>query len=197
MADCLKCGGHAADYSFRVLEVQTLHVRDLTGEKRVQALGLFQDYSVCRSCAQACVDRTLRPGRTLAKKLAPYAAALLFGVAVSLVFRGGDTALRLLGLAGILCGVLGIVSTLRSINEKRRGLAALSPEEALRQAAWACLLEAAPRKDGDNDLTYIPVDEKTMAMKNGDLMIVYDLLPAVAKRAWDLLHGVEGGEQAE
>ena len=62
MAACLKCGGEG-DYSFRVLEVHTLHVRDLDGEKRVQALGDFREYAVCCVCAQARLDRALRPER--------------------------------------------------------------------------------------------------------------------------------------
>ena len=48
--------------------------------------------------------------------------------------------------------------------------------------------DALPKKDGDNDLTYIPITEKTLAMKNGDLMIMYDLLPEIAKEAWNILH---------
>ena len=46
----------------------------------------------------------------------------------------------------------------------------------------------APKKEDVNDLTWIPVNEKTMARKNGDLMILYKLLPEIAVEAWKRLH---------
>lgn len=189
MAECLKCGA-AAEFPFRVLEVQTLHIRDLGGEKRVQALGLFQDYAICRDCAQAYLDRLAQRGG-VGKKLLPFLLVLLFGIIVSILCWSGATALRVMGLAAILCGIAGSVTTLQAARKKRAEFSKLPPEEQLYQAAWECLLEVAPRKDGDNDLTYIPVTPQTLKLKNGDLMIVYDLLPAVAKKAWDLLHGME------
>ena len=50
------------------------------------------------------------------------------------------------------------------------------------------LLQTAPKKEGENDLTYIPATEKVLAMKNDDLMIEYKLLPAIAVQAWERLH---------
>ena len=194
MAACLKCGGEG-DYSFRVLEVHTLHVRDLDGEKRVQALGDFREYAVCCVCAQARLDRALHPERYLVKRLAPFLAVLAFGLAVTAVCWTWEPALRLLGAAGIFCGGAGIVSVLRGAGREKRACAALLQEEALRRAAWECLLETAPKKAGDNDLTYIPVNPETLKLKNGDLGIVYNLLPAVAKQAWDRLHGAEQPEK--
>lgn len=196
MPACLKCGG-SGDFPFRVLEVHTLHVRDLDGEKRVQALGEFREFAVCAACAQAYLDRTQRPGRALGKKLAPFLAVLAFGLAVTAVCWTGETALRLLGAAGIFCGAAGSVSVLRRAGQEKKDFAVLPAGEALGRAAWACLLETAPKKAGDNDLTYIPVNPETLALKNGDLGIVYDLLPAVAKQAWNRLHGVEEPEKPE
>ena len=46
----------------------------------------------------------------------------------------------------------------------------------------------APKKEDMNDLTYIPVNEKTRSRKNGDLMILYNLLPEIAVQAWKHLH---------
>lgn len=190
MSNCIHCGTGAADYPFRVLEVQTLHIREMGGERRVQALGRFQDYAICRGCAQAHLETILAPGKRLMRRMLPFAAILAAGITV-LALGWGQLPLVVMGVAGILCGVVGIGSQARNGAAMRREYAALSPEEALARAAWDLLLATAPNKDGENDLTYIPVDERTMAMKNGDLMIVYDLLPAVAKKAWDILHGVE------
>ena len=52
------------------------------------------------------------------------------------------------------------------------------------------MLDAAPKKNDINDISYIPVDEKTLARKNGDLMILYDLLPEIAIEAHKRIHGV-------
>lgn len=195
MADCLKCGG-AGDYPFRVLEVHTLHVRDLDGEKRVQALGDFREYAVCAACARERLDRALHPGRSAARKLLPFLAVLAFGLIVTAACWTGGSALRLLGAAGIFCGCAGSLSVLRAAGREKSVCASLPPEEALAQAAWTHLLEIAPKKAGDHDLTYIPVNPETLALKNGDLGIVYDLLPAVARQAWNRLHGVEEPEKS-
>ena len=37
-------------------------------------------------------------------------------------------------------------------------------------------------------LTYIPISEKTLRRKNGDLMILYHLLPEIAVEAWNRIH---------
>ena len=189
MSACLKCGKDPADYPFRVLEVQTLHVRDITGEKRVQALGLFQDYGVCRDCARSRLETLRQPGREMGKKLLPFALIFVLGAILTVAFWFGEGVLRLLGLAGLVCGVLGFVSGWKGLSTRQKEYAALSEEEALTRAAWECFLDAAPKKDGENDLTYIPVNRRTLAMKNGDLMIEYDLLPEIAIRAHELIHG--------
>lgn len=187
MAQCLKCGKEA-EYAFHVLEIQTLHIRDLTGEKRVQALGEFQDYAICKACAAAYLADIRRPGNKLARGCVPFIFILVLGIALTAAFWNSNGALRLMGLAAMICGVLGLVSTMQGSTKHKREFDALHQEEAMAQAAWECMLEAAPSKGSDNDLTYIPVNKKTMAMKNGDLMILYDMLPAVAAKAYDLIH---------
>ena len=49
---CVRCGGDAA-YPVRAIEVRTLHVRSIGGEKRVQALGDERESAVCEACARA------------------------------------------------------------------------------------------------------------------------------------------------
>lgn len=193
MENCLKCGG-GGEYPFRVLEVLTLHIREMSGEKRVQALGEFREYTICADCAQGWLDRALKPGKSLWRKLTPYGAVLIFGLAVLTVGWRGGNAFRLLGGAGIFCGIAGGGSLLQRAREEKRTYSALPPEKALARAAWECLVETAPRKAGENDLTYIPVNGETLAMKNGDLSLAYDLLPAIARQTWDRLHGAGEGK---
>lgn len=190
MENCLKCGGRG-EYPFRVLEVLTLHIREMSGEKRVQALGEFREYAICDGCARARLDGALRPGKSLWRKLAPYGTVLLFGLAVLAAGWEGGNAFRLLGGAGIFCGIAGGGSLFRRAGEEKRAYSTLPAEKALARAAWECLMETAPQKAGENDLTYIPVNGETLAMKNGDLSLTYDLLPAIARQAWNRLHGAE------
>ena len=110
------------------------------------------------------------------------------GFALTAVLWGGAPELRLLGPAAVLCGALGTGSAVRQSLITRREYLALTQEQQKERAAWEVLLQAAPKKEGDNDLTYIPVTDKVLTMKNGDLMIEYHLLPAIAVQAWERLH---------
>ena len=188
MADCLKCENTAA-YSFRVLEVRTLHVRDITGEKRVQALGEFCDYAVCESCAAAHMAKVQNPTADTLRRCAVFGAVLTLGLALSAAFWRSGSALRLMGFSAIICGVLGLISSTQAARKHRQVYAGLDAEHAMALAAWEVLLERAPKKSADADLTYIPVNEKSLAAKNGDLMILYNLLPDIAVQAHRLLHG--------
>lgn len=189
--NCMNCGKETSDYSFHVLQVLTLHVRDLKGDKRIQALGDFEDYTVCQDCAQARLSAILNNRRSLLRGLAPFAAALVLGLVLAVLTWRGEGALRLLGLAMAACGLLGTLGTWQRLTKKKREFTALSPEKALYQAAWDVFLEKAPKKLDINDITYIPVNEETLARKNGDLMLLYDLLPEIAVQAYGRIHGAE------
>ena len=187
METCLKCGGKA-EYRFRVLEVRTLPVRDLTGEKRVQALGDFQTFAICESCAVSQVAKAIDVHHAILERGKWFLAVLATCFVLTAVLWGGAAEPRLLGPAAIVCGALGAGGAVRQSLTTRREYLALPLEQQKERAAWEVLLQAAPKKEGDNDLTYIPVTEKVMTMKNGDLMIEYKLLPAIAVQAWERLH---------
>ncbi len=189
MARCLKCKGEGEGCSFRTLEVQTLHVRDLNGEKRVQALGDFQSWTVCQDCARRWLEETQAPGKRLAKACLPFGLVLGVGILWTLLVRGEVLALRLLGPAAIFCGLAGLFSSIKRIRGQQAQSLALPREEAVKKAAWDCLLAAAPKKNGDNDLTYIPVDGETKALDQRELALRYDLLPAIAAQALERMAG--------
>lgn len=188
--NCIKCGSQSDDYSFRVLQVQTLHVRDLGGEKRVQALGDFEEYTVCARCAEEKYNAHSNPARTMLKSVLPFVLLAVAGLAVILLFLH-QGAIRLLGIGMFLCGILGAFSNAKTAGKRRQELSAMTREEGLRSCAWECLVESAPKKNDVNDITYIPVDETTLARKNGDLMILYDLLPEIAVQAYEKIHAEE------
>lgn len=189
--NCIKCGTATEDYPFPVLQVQTLHVRDLTGEKRVQALGDFENHCVCRKCAERKLSCILNNRKATVKAALPFFLAILAGIALTAFFWSRNGAFRLLGLAMLVCGVLGSISTVQSGEKQRNRFAPLSHDQALYQAAWECFLEAAPKKNDINDITYIPINQETLARKNGDLMVLYDLLPEIALQAHQRIHNPE------
>lgn len=195
MENCLHCG-KAAHYPFEVMEVQTLHVRDLKGESRVQALGERRAFAICQTCAAAALEEIRNPRRKLLRSCGVFTGIFLLGVVLCLLFWSTQGALRLMGLAAIVCGGFGVYSTLQSTEKAKQAYAALSESDALTQAAWETLVKAAPKKDKDTDLTYFPIDTKTLAMTSGELALAFDLLPMVAVKAHALLHG-DATEESE
>ena len=194
--NCIRCGG-PAELPVRALEVRTLHVRSIGGERRVQALGDEKESAVCKSCAKAQLALSLDPVKAAKPQLAAFGAVIAAGIvieAVTFLFLKGHQIGILLGLAALICGGLGIYEALRKAKEKAASLRALPDAEAAEEAAWDVYLAEAPKKEGQNDLTYIPVNEKTLARKNGDLMILYHLLPEIAVEAWNKLHKEENNE---
>ena len=188
---CIRCGGETA-YPIRALEVRTLHVRGLGGERRVQALGEEKAAGVCETCARKQLELSLDPVRAAKPQLvrfgAVFAAGLLIEALAFLFVKESRQVFLLLGIAALICGVLGIYDALRKAKEKRSALAALPEADALKEAAWDVFEAEAPKKRDQEDLTRIPVNEKTLARKNGDLMILYHLLPEIAVEAWNKLH---------
>ena len=186
---CVKCGAPAAR-TLRALEVRTFHARGLSGEKRVQALGEETAGCVCDACAADRLSLLTDLKRAVRPRILVFGLILLAGIllaALAALLRWSQVFL-LLGLAAVACGLLGIVDALRAAREKRDSLRALPEADALDEAAWDVLVSCLPAREGDNDLTYIPVNEKTLRRKNGDLMVLYRLLPEIAVEAWKRLH---------
>lgn len=183
---CMGCGrGGEVSYPFRAIEVRTLHVRDLGGERVVQALGDVRALSICNACAEEELSAALSPVLTAARRALPFACVLAVGMALSLTvtMQSDVPALRLPGPAAVLCGAAGCVSSWRDALARARTFRALEHRAALERAAWDRLLLALPRKRGDEDLTYIPIDETTRAMDARALAARYDLLPPIAEQA--------------
>ena len=179
---CTNCGIIESDFAFDYLEVQTLHIRDITGERRVQALGETGSGGVCKSCAAKRLGQ-IEAQTFPVKRLAPFIGIFLLGLLISIFALGRDRVILMVGLAAMACGVMGCYSRLKVAKVKRDEYSTLSNRDAMEEAAWEVLVDSLPKKDGDNDLTYIPITEKTRALKNGDLMILYDLLPEIATEA--------------
>ena len=88
---------------------------------------------------------------------------------------------------------MGIVPAIQKGKKTRAAYAAKSEQSALHDAAWEVLMQAVPKKSEDSDLTYIPVESSTLSMKKGDLMVMYDLLPEIAVKAYGMIRGDHNG----
>ncbi len=187
---CIRCGAPAAR-TVSALEIRTLHVRGFDREHRVQAVGGKLESGVCERCVRESLELSLNPLRAVRKQLAAFGAVLAAGLligAVTFLLLGGNRVFMLLGITALVCGLLGITESVRNASGKSRTLRALPEDEALEEAAWDVFVAGAPKKEGENDLTYIPVNGKTLQRKKGDLMVLYNLLPEIAVEAWNRLH---------
>ena len=190
MGKCIACD-QTGDRTIKALKVRTLHVRDLQGERRVQALGGFVNASVCNDCTAKKLALETDPIAMARPQLLIFGTILLIGAVLEIVtftLLSGQRVFAVLGIAAILCGVLGIIGNMRDSKEKSKEMSRLSPEDALEEAAWDVFLQHAPRKEGEEHITYIPCNQRTLARKNGDLMILYHLLPEIAKQAYQRIH---------
>lgn len=184
MSNCICCGRETGQLHFRALEVETLHIRGMKGESRIQALGEIRDWSVCSACAMERLNQILLPGWSIVRHMIPLLFLLLAGTVACIWLRSDKAMINLLGPAAVFCALAAGTSTVRRKLIQRNRYRVLPHQEAMRQAAWLRLMERAPKKHGENDLTYIPVDDSIQGMTVQQLMQEYRLLPAIAKQAF-------------
>jgi hypothetical protein len=185
--NCIKCGKEHHDYRFRALRVETLHVRDGGRNSRVQALGDFEEHTVCAGCALEKYNQYMDNRKVMIRTSIPFGLMILAGIVIAALFRS-ELPILVFGVGMLLCGAACLYGNVHNRLEKKRELSALTREQGLYRCAWECFLDAAPKKNDVNDISYIPVDEQTLARKNGDLMILYDLLPEIAIEAHKRIH---------
>ncbi len=194
MKQCISCK-EPGEISLRALEVRTLPIRDLGGERKVQALGGFVDGAVCEKCARKQLALELDPLQSNRRSNMGFAIVFVMGILILILtytLLKGQWVYAALGAAAIICGVLGLYDNIRSGIRRKKELSSLPEKKALYQAAWSVFVQNSPSKDGDADLSYIPIDEDTLRRKNGDLMILYKLLPAIAVEAYNQIHQKTG-----
>ena len=183
MSLCLKCNKNEMGFEFDVLEVHTLHIRDFDGEKRVQALGGSKRWTVCSNCAADRLAQAVSPRKRIIKNCLPYILVLVIGIVLLFFTRNAVPSLKLVAPAAIFCGIAGAIAAFQKEQKQSASLKALPKDKALREAAWICLLEQAPKKQNDNDITYIPKEALVSCQDANSLALQYDLLPAIAKQA--------------
>ena len=187
---CLSCNKFPSEYSFRVLEIHTLHVRDFDGERLIQSLGEERVFSVCAACVSSEMRAVLFPAVRILKRSAGFGVLILAGLVMTLTLSLNAElmgAIRIIGPLAVLTGISGIFGRVRDILAQRKILAGLSEDEARKYSAWQCVLNHAPQKYNDNDITYIPVDD-AMSLSPDELAVKYGLLPAISRKAYEVIH---------
>ncbi|MBQ7543327.1 MAG: hypothetical protein IJT02_00095 [Synergistaceae bacterium] len=186
---CISCNNPQPEYSFRVLEVHTLHVRDFGGEKLIQALGETRTFDVCAACVSSEMRASLYPAGRILRRCTGFAGLFLAGIVMSLTLSLRDimNALRVIGPLCVFVGVSGTIARVRDALAQRRLLAGMTEPEALKLCAWQCVLKSAPKKYEDNDITYIPVDDAE-SLAPEELAVKYNLLPPISRKVRSKFH---------
>lgn len=177
---CAVCGGRA-ERALPLREVLTLPIREMGGERRVQALGERLEAAVCDECLRRYMEEIRCP------RAAIWRAAALFGgitalgalMVFGLLPLGMD--LRLPGAAALIMGPLGLAQRLLQIRARRaEALAAQGDGEG--RYAHELLSRALPSKEGENDLSYVPLWGPAAGMDAQQLARRYRLLPQIARQ---------------
>ena len=124
--NCSNCQKEA-DFRYRVLEVQTLNVRSLKGHNRVQALGKFQDYGICRSCAERKLREVLEFSGEKRKHCIFSIIIIILGLLI-ILNKGSEDIVGFTGIFFILGGILIEYGTVSEWLKLRKELNALTPE---------------------------------------------------------------------
>ena len=162
---CIACGG-PAEYALRALTVRTLHIRDLSGERRVQTLGDFREGAVCTSCAEKRLALKTAPFRAVGRQLLFFVAVIVLGAALLGLSLTVLRAYRIVGILGAVAMAAGCLCVAGTLLESRRtadSLRALSQQEAMETAAYDVFISCLPTHDADENLTYIPASARILS----------------------------------
>ena len=193
---CLQCKNDSPDaIKFRLLEVHTLHIRDFDGEKIIQALGEFQNYEICTACALEGARVFLYPAKLILRKCLAFMILILAGMILSLLLTVNNSwpglegifAVKVIGPLAVIVGLSGIFANVREILRVRESVSKMNHDEALKFSAYRLIINNAPKKYQDNDITYIPVSKETQRMTPSQLAEKYNLLSAIALKAHKLI----------
>lgn len=186
MNQCMICKGDA-DLMRSFITIRTLNIRSFGGVKRVQGVGEIVEGSVCNHCIHKEIDKALHPFKKNVKNIKKFLLyGFMFVMGILLALFVPDNVIRVFGAAATLCGILCCYGDLKKIIEQKRITAANSEEQNNIQYSLALTINSFPKKKGDEDLTYIPLDKSLTKASLGDLCLEYKLLPEIAKEVRDL-----------
>ena len=182
MAECKGCAGKA-DIVLPLQEVLTLRVRGMDGEKRVQALGQEMEAGLCHACLDQYIGRLAEPKEEIRKATLMYGGIALAGLAMFFIpasAMGFD--LRFPGAGAFVIGALGFIRRYQAIQERKKAIVSADAEENRNVYMLEYLHTLLPKKEGENDLSYVPLRDREAAMNIGTLAAAYGLLPGIAQQ---------------
>lgn len=191
MGCCIKCSNDSNDsMSFEVMKVSHFKDRNPSGKGLVlvQKLLGFEEMSVCSSCIDGKLAQINNPWSLFIDKFKTTIFTLIVGVAL-LVYSWGtkDAAL----FVGVFCVVFFFVKLWRFLKagyKKKDSFSRFSENNARFVAAWECLSEVAPRKDGEgHGVFYIPITKATYDMSAEDFSRYYRLTDENAEQLHRIL----------
>lgn len=178
--ECLKCKKETGNVRL-LLEVQTLHIRDLNGERMVQALGSFLEAGVCEDCVDTAIREAANPEKRLIRLAARCACLFLGGML--LLALGKELPLRTVGAAAMVCGVSVWYGAYKKAMEERMLIRGKTKEELRQIYTLKSLQQSLPRKSLDSDLTYMEISADFLQTPPAVLAKQYGVLPKIAKKA--------------
>ena len=180
MAECKGCAGKA-DIVLPLQEVLTLRVRGLDGEKRVQALGQEMEAGLCHACLDQYIGRLAEPKEEIRKAAMMFGGSGLAGLAMFFIpasSLGFD--FRFPGAGAFAIGALGFIRRYQAIQERKKAIVCAGTEENREAYTLECFHKLLHKKEGENDLSYVPLRDREAAMNIGTLAAAYGLLPGIA-----------------
>ncbi len=168
-------------------EVLTMHVRAISGEHRVQALGEVIQASVCQACLADYIARKTDEKRMKRQLLVRHGLISLTGAGLLLL-----TQVPAIGRATLLPGVfvlgfglIGYFKALKDGRERLKRLAAMDEAGKQQTLLPAFIRHQLPGKAGENDLSYIPLTDSLAGLDLPALMSRYGLLKDIAQQLKD------------
>ncbi|MBQ9562506.1 MAG: hypothetical protein IJU99_03550 [Lachnospiraceae bacterium] len=179
---------HESEFSYQAMEVLTFHIRDLSGHRRIQGIGDYVSASVCRDCATKRLDEVRNPYRKPKILQLLMVPVIVLGMILITSFGKYGAFFISTGVLFVAGGLLYLAGSFRTAAKRKAEFDSYRETEALEKAGWDLLCDRLPKKAGENNITYIPINPQTMRRKNGDLMILYNLLPENAVEIHRILH---------
>lgn len=181
MPRCIACGNDTPnDQQF--IEVLTLHMRGMGGDRRAQALGERVGAPICDACLDAFIARQADARGAVRRQALLFGGLMLAGLALSLLPPVGTLRLGLFGAALLLVGAAGLFKGTR--DARARAAAVAGADRASNRARFLPQAVAAhlPRKAGENDLNYVPWEAGLRGRRTGELAAHHQLLPQIAQQ---------------
>lgn len=196
MEKCVHCKKNEGSFDFQVVEVRNLTIRNnnalqpsLAGKySRYQELGNIKTMSVCDECIARKLEYINKPLKGYLHEGFSAILFLVLGVLLVVRFAGRDNFTFIVGLLIVFASVHRTLDYFSKAKTKKATYSKYSENNARFVAAWDCVMESAPKRDGNTRVFYIPITDATMKMSPKEFKAYYRLTIENAEAFHELLH---------